>query len=587
MDKGSTAPWTTSTQEELDATGLLVVVANEAWRVPSGFLSRSLVVQKLARREDTAAGERFVVRPVSEEALHCLAATVSWPTSLKGFSEWIQACDFLLLGPWLHEVAFAAACALHPWLSEATHLLLDCSSLEALAHSRRCRSSNTLAPRGSFNGPWEGLEENEYPGRDQAEARMREASGGGDASPYRASFKLSAFAESGFAIVDVIHVLVWLCRVNEGGGAGGGAEIGEGSFLRGDVFARPPGPLKGVIETASQTIVALTNTVAGSLHVLRATPSLREAYGVLATRHFVHRCFCCLYLSESLEEGSCTVPLDLVHDLQRLYMEGDLSLNTFVPARDRRRYLLPGLLGAAEVSPVLGRPLEVLARACALVPWLSRVMATSSPTLHLTGSFLCWCRSEVPDIGRPPDDVDLFCEDPSRLEEAALRVGKAMFEYIKADWPSASLEETRPSPRRVRLRVVVSEVESLAAEGLIVPPFLCQCDVYVNSLARVSQYHLPQVRACLSLNASGPQLFLTPSAAIAWITMLNIDYNAFKGAKTPLEIVARRWTWGFNICLSSEEASVVNEHLRQFFPVEYNRAVFMERPLRLNAFEIG
>ena len=65
--------------------------------------------------------------------------------------------------------------------------------------------------------------------------------------------------------------------------------------------------------------------------------------------------------------------------------------------------------------------------------------------------------------------------------------------------------------------------------------------------------------------------------------MLNIDYSAFRGAKTPFEIIARRWLWGFNLCVSEQESNLMCDYLFSSYPLQFIEKDDMRRPRRLNA----
>jgi hypothetical protein len=325
----------------------------------------------------------------------------------------------------------------------------------------------------------------------------------------------------------------------------------------------------------------LTNTADGSLYLLREVCALRAAFGTVAARHYVHRCFCCLYLAETFEEVDlCSVPLETAHALQAFYREGLLSLCCFVPARDGLCFLLPGLLGAQEVAPLLPSAEAVFERACGEVPWLLSAMTGPHP-LHLTGSFLCWCRtSEKPETQLRPGDVDLFCEREEELEAAAAHVSEGMLAFARRVWSDAFVFVSKPNAYRLVLQIrLPSDVQRLGG----VPQHCLNCDVYVNNKINVSQYHLPQVRGSLSLESGRPRLFLAASAAISWITMLNVDYSAFRGAKTPFEIIAKRWLWGFNLCVSEQESKLLCEYLFSSHPSEFLEKDDMRRPRRLSA----
>lgn len=566
-----------ASEEDLEAAGLEVHLEGpgrlEIWKAPRGFFSRSLVMRKMAVWSEEH--KRYVVRSLCAETLHCIGRVIDWPRCPEEVAPWLQACDFLLIDLQIHELAFAISCAVNGWLEKSVSLLCDCASFEALAHSRRMKSYNALVQISSvvrdnfmsdepyaYGSPVRSLEEERSFLASKSSVHL-----------LLNSLRCEEVAESGRPITDILEILCKVCEPY--------AKEANDIFSDQHAFRSSPLPLHGCIESVSKALLSLTNTAKGCLHLLGNVRSLRAAYGTVVTRHFVHRCFCGLYLAESLEEEEfCAVPPETVRDLQDLYREGILNLSCFIPVRDKLCYLLPGLLGSQEVSQVLSSATSIFERACSLVPWLSRIL-TGPLKLHLTGSFLCWCRTVQEPTCRPePGDLDLFCERLEDLEQAAAQVSESLTAFAKKYWPDAEVSVARPNAYRHVLKVV-AEKDSWRLDS--VPSYMLSCDVYVNSLKKVSQYHLPQVRGSLRLEKGKPELFLTASAAISWITMLNIDYNAFRGAKTPLDIVARRWLWGFNLCVSERERRLMCEFLMKRFPSKYLERFEMQRPQRLSA----
>jgi len=568
--------------EELEARGAEVHVAApycddgparvDVWRLPKGILSRSLVVRKLAAWDPEK--RLFVIRPTCQETRRSVAIAMDWPRCPADFLPWATACDFLMVSPDLHELAFAVSCAMHSWLASAEVALSNCSSLEALAHSRRIQSYGALAKLAPIVGA--GQDEEMYPYGRSPSRRTEEASAlslaSGGSSQFLESIRRNDMADAGLPVVDALHALALVCVPY----AAMGGVTEEYCAFRGH-----PSPLCGAVESVAQTLLGLTNTARGSLHLLGNVRDLCAAFGSVAARHYVHRCFCCLYLAETFEEVDlCAVPLETAYDLQGFYREGVLNLSCFVPARDRLSFLLPGLLGARETAHLFPSAGAIFERASLDVPWLRAAM-TGPYQLHLTGSFLCWCRTgEEPAVNLPPGDVDLFCERIDDLGGAGAWVSECMLASARHLWSDAVVVVSKPNAYRLVLKVQLpSEAQRL--DG--VPAYALNCDVYVNNTKNVSQYHLPQVRGSLSMESGRPRLFLTASAAIAWITMLNIDYNAFRGAKTPFEIIARRWLWGFNLCVSDEESRLMSRYLLSAHPHEYIAKDDMRRPRRLVA----
>jgi hypothetical protein len=530
----------------------------EIWRLPRGLLSRSLLLRKLAEWNEDR--ECFVVRPKCQNTLWSLRVALDWPRSPAEVTEWRQACDFLLVNPTDSELAFAVTSALDVWLADASKVLVDCAAPEVLQLSRRladygCLEEFLRSPELARTGGYDG-EYADAPKVAREKARPAEL-----LQALSKSLRCEA-AESGLAVLD------FLPRLRQ-------------------AYDSAPLKLHGALESTERTLLALTNTVHGSLRLLESAALLNATFGYKTMRHLVHRCLCCLYLTESRGETElCAVSIESCHSLQRLYYEDiTLDLASLLPIKDQAAFLLPGLLGAREVLRLEPSASSVFAAACGKVPWLQAAMA-GPMTLHLTGSFLCWCRSKEQPEGRPPPpgDVDLFCAAQQDLDAATAHVRDCMLHFAQSLWASAHVETSAPNAHRRKLHIRFGQqLPDLARRGLeLLPKYALQCDVYVNSLAKVMQYHLPQVRCALYLRDRLPELFMTPSAAIAWIAMLNVDYCAIMGAKTPLEIICKSWLWGFNICLSQQEARIVLGYLRASHPVHCMEAEMLRRPAHIS-----
>jgi len=537
----------------------------EVWRLPRGLFSRSLLLRKLA--EWSPQRECFVVRPRCEVMLRCLRLALDWPRSPVEVTEWRQACDYLLLTPTAAELAFAVAQGLDAWLDEGRVRLVDCASQEALQLSRHVASYGALkpcllTPELAWAAGYDGYG-NPLPAY-RAAGQAAQAGQQAAADAVRKSLCCDAMAESGLAVLELLPCLLQQAA-------------NDAVHLK----------LHAVFDSTEKTLLALTNTAQGSLQLLENVAAVGLTFGCRTARHLVHRCLCCLYLAEGLGETErCAVSLEACRSLQTLYKQGWLDLSSLLPLRNQGAFLLPGLLGAQEVPELEPSAAAVYDAACAKVPWLQAAMACPQARLHLTGSFLCWCRTqEEPREQPPPGDVDLFCAAQEELAAAAEHVGRCMLAFARSllDAAHVAVETAAPNAHRRTLRIRFAErLPELARRGLaLVPKYALQCDVYVNSLAKVMQYHLPQVRCALFLQDAQPQLFVAPSAAVAWTTMLNVDYCAIKGAKTPFEIIAKGWLWGFNVCLSQREAQLLLAYLRRNHARACAETEALRRPARI------
>lgn len=546
-------------EAQAEANGLEVhVQAGEIWKLPRGLLSRSLLLRKLA--EWHQGRDSFVVRPRCANTLRCLRATFDWPRSPAEVTEWREACDFLLVTPTLSELAFVLTSASDAWLADACKLLKDCASCEALRLTRRLATYGCLeqilhSPELIWLAGYESYGDIAPPPQVAGKAQLMEA--------LSRSLCCDALAASGSAMLDALPRL---------------QQVEASDHLK----------LHGAFESVERLFIALTNTIQGSLQLLDNIAAIGKVFGPKTARHLVHRSLCSLYLAEGLGEVErCAMSLETCLSLQELYYDGWIDLSSLLPIQDKAAFLLPGLRGAREILTLEPSAAAVYKAACAKVPWLQAAMACPT-ALHLTGSFLCWCRSQEQPDGRPPppSDVDLFCTAQKDLEEVTEHVELCMLDFAQRLWDSAhvAVERSAPNAHRRTLRVCFAQqLPDLARRGLeLLPKYTLQCDIYVNSLTKVMQYHLPQVRCALYLRDGLPQLFMAPSAAIAWMTMLNIDYCAIKGAKTPCEIISKAWQWGFNICLAQQEAWLLLNYLRAMHPLLCMEAEMLRRPGRIS-----
>ena len=538
---------------QVEANGIEVhLLGGEIWKLPRGLLSRSLVLRKLAEwSEDRGC---FLLRPRCASTLGSLRIALDWPRSPAEVLKWLMACDFLLVSPKDSELIFVVTSALDVWLTDVDAALADCSTSEALQASRRLATYGSLELfLRSPSLVWQGG----YDGDDGYDPPSVAASERATTWPWIKSLRCDAAADGGLAVLDLLPCL----RRKQ-----------DSEHLR----------FHGALECVEKTLFALSNTMRGSRRLLEHVALVKATFGYRTARHLVHRCLCCLYLAESLgETEGCAISAETCRSLQELYHHGGIDLRSLLPIRDRAALVLPGLPGAREVHMLEPTAAAIFAVACAKVPWLQAAM-TFHATLHLTGSFLCWCRSPEASRRVPlPSDVDLFCTAVEDLDPATEHVRVCMLDFARSLWTSASVEASAPNAHRRTLSITFGQPPDPASQAAPPRPYLLHCDVYVNSLAKVMKYHLPQVRCALYLANAQPQLFMAPSAAIAWITMLNIDYCAIKGSKTPFEIIGKAWLWGFNLCLSRKEVGLLRTYLRMSHPMSYIEAELLHRPTRI------
>lgn len=305
----------------------------------------------------------------------------------------------------------------------------------------------------------------------------------------------------------------------------------------------------------------------GALTVLASAQRILRCCGASVGRWIVYRAWRSLYVAEARGE-SCQVPLETAVALQALYVRGELDLDSFIPldrrARVRRR-LLPRLRRPEQVARLVPDVRTLVDTLIRRVPWLT-LPASTSCDLHLTGSLLCHSllMGVEPDEEWPgPGDVDLYCsaKDLPRGVEAVAAAMQVCY--------GAPPVRSAPSCTRWVLR-------SEEATGGRSDPAR-QCDVYVNSLRHVTNYHLPMVRASFSLQRR--TLHLTPSCVIALVTSLNVDFQPMSGGrKTPQEILSNKWLWGFNFFLKRSDCYHMEQYLAEHYPQAWQRAMSRRDP---------
>jgi len=482
------------------------------------------------RKTGDFEADRFKVYLEDETACKHVAAYLAPGRGVAGFLSWVEAADFLLAYP-PRPVIWAAVCS----------TLGDWSGTERL----REPDFETRADTGEFF----------LLGQTSAE----------DAGGYAPTPKASRLADPpgcearGGAAAELWSVVelcyragqVWRALFQESPTAVR-ASVADLNFFRGRLV--------------SAILRRVGSGPEGALDVLAAAGSLLDTFGRQVGIWLVYRALRAAYVAES-RGHLCSVPLATVHSLQILYVSGALDLHVFVPVSRPKsrlgavwRRTLPGARGRDELARVVATEAQLESRLLSLVPWLGSAFLTSD--LQVTGSMLCHALLECasPDVDWPgPGDVDVFCarEQLLRAEE---EIAVAMTWHFSSDGQhEVKREELNASRRLIR------------ASGL--PQAAARCDLYVNTLAQVQRYHLPAVRASWSLRSR--RLHLTPSCAVALITGLNVDANPMGGSrsKTPSQILANKWLWGFNYCLRNNDVSRLCTYLQTAHPAAFHRAV--------------
>ena len=521
---------------------------SSCWRAPLHFLSRSFVVQKRARE---ASGPFF--RPGdfsiifhSQEDMDPYLQVIEIPSDSTSFLKWMNACDYLLIDLKTHELAFAASNALSdairameiergpdPFSEEAVEVCRRKVWKKALREWRRQDAATEYPPSTASDAA--------VPASRQAEFERSLK------SKLRRSLQeqnLSDLAPLAGAVLRTLRKLS---------------------------LKECPSPTSvTILELFSRSVYEASLLVDGALHLLKHMGELSSSLGISAARFLAQKCLGTLNLAEKLEVArESYVPLGTAASLQQLYQAGTLTLNSLLPIQDTKTFFLPFLLGRQEVAPLLSSDEAVFRRARTMVPWLGTALlhATGQPRLTLTGGLLCYCRSPVAK-GPEPSDVDLFCDSQELLDAASRRVQRCMKAHTNEE---VLVEQVNGSRCRVFVQGSVS--------------FSWKCDVYVNSESRVAKYHLAQVRCCLRLTEQNDaELLLSPSAAVAWVTMVSLDFYDIRGSKAPEEILASYWDKGFNVCLTQGQHAETCRYLHATRHPAYDVSKRFKRPERLVPF---
>lgn len=548
------------TQEKLRKGTLSLVLLKKdyssCWRVPLHFLSRSFVVQKRAREalEPFFRPGDFSIIFGNQEDMDPYLQVIEIPSDCASFLKWMNACDYLLIELKMHELAFAASSALEetveamevergtdPFSEEAVEVCRQKVWKKSLREWRRQEVATAEYPPPP-------LSSTAASAAAAASAAQQAEFERSVKSKLRRSLREKNMSDLAPLAAAVIRTLSTLSLKEAG----------------------PSVSSTTVLQLFSRIIYEASLLVDGALHLLKHMGELSSILGVSAVKFLTQKCLGTLNLAEKLEVGreSC-VPLCTAASLQQLYQGGTLSLNSLLPIQDTKTFFLPFLLGRQEVAPLLSSDEAVFHRARMLVPWLGSALLheEGKPRLTLTGGFLCFCRSLIAK-GPEPSDVDLFCDSQELLEAASRRVQRCMQAHTREE---VIVEQVNGS----RCRVFVQSATS----------FCWKCDVYVNSESRVTKYHLAQVRCCLRLTEKNEvELLLSPSAAVAWVTMVSLDFFDIKGSKAPEEILASYWDKGFNVCLTQGQHAETCRHLHATRQLAYEVSKRFRRPERLSSF---
>lgn len=295
---------------------------------------------------------------------------------------------------------------------------------------------------------------------------------------------------------------------------------------------------------ACDGLMSLPDFRGGAELVLRNAENLLTIASSELVRWMHWRSIRCLYIQEMWAVTGEDVPnisLSTVRIMQRNFQKGIIGLSDFLPfGRDMSRRI--PLLDDAKPSSLLApcSALETKQRAISRVPWL-RTVWDKHPDASLTGSLLM----EILGSGscHTASDTDLFATSGQGADELCTTVSALMAQL------GGVVEIETKGNHRYTITTRCCDSEGVCDSASL------QCDVYVNSIAQVTRYHLPMVRCALSHDT----LFIAPSCAIALATRVCIDYQYFASAKkTPYEIITKKRAAGYNFVVNGREFLQLN-----------------------------
>jgi hypothetical protein len=287
---------------------------------------------------------------------------------------------------------------------------------------------------------------------------------------------------------------------------------------------------------------------------------LEEVYPTLELetfRYVVYEAMRSMYLAEITDFSFVDVDLETVLWMSKAYRNDILTVNSLAPfARSYFRNRLvgilpPGLAPSSETPSIVTSLAELRHQLARRVPWLPNLFKRRPQGVYVTGSllndaavFITSKEREVATFG----DVDIFCLDHTEVEGVANDVLACMKEWTDGVVAGGVAFDVLPShTTKIVMRCPAMDISSL------------RVDVYSHPLKRVQQYHLPQVRAAFDWR----HLHISPSAAIAWITRLNIDIRLIQGSKSAEDVIIQKWKSGYNTCVSLTEYISIVAAMRQ------------------------
>jgi len=552
----------------LQEADLIFHCSDGAWKCPGDDYASSHYVQKTAKY--SAEKNAYVVVVESEEVETVIRAAWTEPKSPASFLKKVAAWDFLAMRPSVWTVGRCLQSVTKGANLEFGDVRPPDVSCTRLSNPGWLLRLKTGGEPSFLNVAYDGSDE------DSAPPPPKRAKSEGARSGSRSDFR--EHPDYSFDIVQqVFDGLVAMPKLF--------------AWESDEVALWYPSPFRSDLPEAFTCAYAClllhAQTIHGALRLLKDSCWLFDTLKDEWACAIVYQSLRCLYAAENSQVLGCRVPLRTVKTMQQLYISGRLSLECLIPreaptflmanrCKDAAQekpsptHVLPGRLPAGLVPKVFDDEAELLTHAYAAVPWLQEAME-GPVRLHLTGSFLCSRRGNcVPFFdGKGPGDVDLFCLQEDDVLEARAQVEGAMRRWARGlgDGGVVIKSWLKPTKKPCYGFEACLDGDDVEAQGKLdaFQPAAKRCDLYVNSPKQVMQYHLPQMRACL---ASTPtvDLFIAPTCAIAWICMVNVDYEYFYSrVKTPFQIIAKRWLEGFVLCLQEKDACILTCYLESEF----------------------
>ena len=576
---------------DLEKADLVFHCSNGAWKCPGDAFASSRYVQKTAKY--VADKDAYVVVVESVEVENVVRAALQEPKSPAAFLTKLAAWDFLAMRQPSWTVGHCVQSVTNGMNFEFKDVRepdVTCTRLTKPGWLLRLKTGGEPS---YLNAAYDGPEENSGPPppkRSKVESVL---------SKHKVDFRERS--EYSFEVVQkFINALITLPKLFEW--------ASEKKLVHAYSI---PSPMRhdhaDTFRCVYECLLLHTKTIHGSLRLLQDSNWLFDVLKDSWACVIVYQSLCCLYEAENAQNPDCNIPLRTVNLMQQLYLAGHLSLTCLIPRKvltfllsDGQEdapqeecsstFMLPGRLSEELVPKLFQEEVEVLKHAYETTPWLQEAME-GPIQLHLTGSFLCSRRGEnVPSFyGKGPGDVDLFCLREQDIPQAKVQVEEAIRRWTRGLGEGGIVVKSwlKPTKKPCYAFETCTDGEDEEAQKVLdkIHPAAKRCDLYINSPDQVMKYHLPQMRACLTVSPT-VHLFIAPTCAIAWISMVNVDYEYFHSrVKTPFQIIAARWLEGFVLCLREKDACAMTDYLWKKHMAAFSAKGCKQKPDEIPSFQ--